>query len=652
MSASLFPVGGGAVTVTVEVAFATANPLTTSPSWTDISAYVMEVTTKRGRWDRMTQRCDAGRATIRLRNEDRRFDPLYAAGPYFGNLVPMKQIRVRATYAAVTYDVWRGFVEGWPQDWDPQYPTYAESTITAVDAFGYLATTDAPDRYAIEVLADSPFAFWRCSDEGNTMRDASPNGRHGSWTGPQSATSTGMAVSDGGARLMEGVEVGVDELLAGYSNPASGTWVDTAAAGIGNDVSFDAWMYVATAYKPDTSIVVMPNGGIGWLGAAVGSNLSLLFDDDNGFGTFSASRASYANPRELGVSLPRDRWFHVAATFEYSTSTLTVYVDGRQVGSTTATGTSLVWPATVGWAVGNADETYGLDFSIDEMAVYSSVLSAARVAAHHNAGSNGYQAELSGTRIGVILDHVDWPSGLRTIGTGNTYLAGGPTSTTSAIDYLQQIAADTEQGRLFVDGAGSIVFRDRSYGIETTAANTSQATFGDSGSELRYTAIGLDGGHIEQIRNAIEVTGQAGGTALVESSSSVTAYGRRLDTLSTLHYDVRDAKNLGQWRISLFDDPSYVFTQLELAPRTDAANLYPQALGREIGDRVTVVRRPQGVGSAISQERWIEGVEHHITPEDWRTRFYLAEPVATISGGGWFTFNDGTRDFNNGVFAY
>ena len=62
----------------------------------------------------------------------------------------------------------------------------------------------------------------------------------------------------------------------------------------------------------------------------------------------------------------------------------------------------------------------------------------------------------------------------------------------------------------------------------------------------------------------------------------------------------------------------------------------------ELGNRITVNRRPQGVGSAISQERAIEGVAHEITPENWVTTFFLCEPPASYVEGGYWRVGDAT----------
>ena len=51
-----------------------------------------------------------------------------------------------------------------------------------------------------------------------------------------------------------------------------------------------------------------------------------------------------------------------------------------------------------------------------------------------------------------------------------------------------------------------------------------------------------------------------------------------------------------------------------MAPQVNA-NLMTQALSRSLRDRVTVTFSPPGGGSAISQDGYIAGIHHRITPD-------------------------------------
>lgn len=121
----------------VKVAF-TDNPTTASAdlTWTDISDFVQGLATRRGRQHEL-DRVEAGTLTVQLDNRDRRFDPNYAAGPYFGTLLPMRRIEVEVRWEGVTYPLFSGLVESWPQDYPDVFD--AEVTLPCVDLFKGLA---------------------------------------------------------------------------------------------------------------------------------------------------------------------------------------------------------------------------------------------------------------------------------------------------------------------------------------------------------------------------------------------------------------------------------------------------------------------------------------------------------------------------------
>jgi hypothetical protein len=121
---------------TLKVELSLDKPGVTSPSWQEITDYVTTLTINRGRQYELDQ-IEAGICEMTLDNNDRRFDPSYTLGPYYGGLKPMNRIRVSATFNAITYYLFTGFVERWP----PQYsrPDWGTVQITATDAFLALA---------------------------------------------------------------------------------------------------------------------------------------------------------------------------------------------------------------------------------------------------------------------------------------------------------------------------------------------------------------------------------------------------------------------------------------------------------------------------------------------------------------------------------
>jgi len=118
----------------VELAWSTRP--TETPDWEDITAYCYSINTRRGRQHEL-ERVEAGTADIELDNTDRRFDPTYTAGPYYGYLKPMRRIRVRAIWNGWIYGLFSGYVEEWPPDWRDGVDPFIK--VKAVDAFKVLA---------------------------------------------------------------------------------------------------------------------------------------------------------------------------------------------------------------------------------------------------------------------------------------------------------------------------------------------------------------------------------------------------------------------------------------------------------------------------------------------------------------------------------
>ncbi|GAB1823583.1 hypothetical protein [Herbidospora sp. RD11066] len=123
-------------TRTVEVQFRPA-------IWEDVTPYLLApASVQRGavRVDSPIIRYEPGKATIRLNNSDRRFDPTHLSGPhtFLGetHVLPMKPIRLRAEWDSVTYDLFRGFVDQWDVSWFE--PNYSITTVPATDAFKVL----------------------------------------------------------------------------------------------------------------------------------------------------------------------------------------------------------------------------------------------------------------------------------------------------------------------------------------------------------------------------------------------------------------------------------------------------------------------------------------------------------------------------------
>lgn len=98
----------------------------------DVTSKVRSVSLSRGK-NRDLDRFNAGALTVTLNNENRDFDPLYTSSPYFGDIVPRRDVRVLAG-TAVQYV---GKVLDWNFSYEPNGRQSAE--LQAADAFTFLA---------------------------------------------------------------------------------------------------------------------------------------------------------------------------------------------------------------------------------------------------------------------------------------------------------------------------------------------------------------------------------------------------------------------------------------------------------------------------------------------------------------------------------
>jgi len=239
----------------------------------------------------------------------------------------------------------------------------------------------------------------------------------------------------------------------------------------------------------------------------------------------------------------------------------------------------------------------------------------------------------SGSRIGSILTAAGWFTDHRRIDSGNTVLQA--TTYGDSVLNLIQLAADTEIGELYVDGSGNLTFRHRQALLTDTRSTTAQAVFGDApgtadpeGTELACEAIGRADDDTT-LANDIQIT-RAGGT--LQEAQDAMSQAKYLFPRSYARSDVilqsdAEALTYAQWVLYVSASPTDRFDTLVIDPVADPANLFPQVLGREIGDRIMVYRRPQNSGITIGRPCLIRGITHNIdvTAGTWQTTWDLED---------------------------
>jgi hypothetical protein len=123
--------------------------------WTDITRWVRSFSTNRG-FDRDVVAWSSGSATVVLDNRDGRFSPDNLSGPYVTAGVtgvrPWRPLRIRATYAGTTYDLYNGYATSWQEAWKPGPGTGTGDAYVTVSCLDELARLGRFDGLAISPI--------------------------------------------------------------------------------------------------------------------------------------------------------------------------------------------------------------------------------------------------------------------------------------------------------------------------------------------------------------------------------------------------------------------------------------------------------------------------------------------------------------------
>jgi hypothetical protein len=98
----------------------------------DVSAYVTQISVNRGK-SRALDRYQSGVVNVQFNNRNRFFDPTYVASPFYGQIVPRRDVRITANNELV----FLGTTEDWNLDYAPNGDSTA--TVSAADGFAFLA---------------------------------------------------------------------------------------------------------------------------------------------------------------------------------------------------------------------------------------------------------------------------------------------------------------------------------------------------------------------------------------------------------------------------------------------------------------------------------------------------------------------------------
>jgi hypothetical protein len=100
----------------------------------DVSNVVDSIQTIRGR-NAQADQFQTGTLSLRIVDQNGDFNPQNPSGPYYNLLTPMRKVQITATYGAVTYPIFSGFITSYTTTTPKNANDVVYSTIQAIDAF-------------------------------------------------------------------------------------------------------------------------------------------------------------------------------------------------------------------------------------------------------------------------------------------------------------------------------------------------------------------------------------------------------------------------------------------------------------------------------------------------------------------------------------
>lgn len=335
------------------------------------------------------------------------------------------------------------------------------------------------DSYGAAVFNASPQLYWRLAESaGTTVRDSGPSNNPGRYSG--------------------GVTLGAAGALTGTTNTAASfNGVDGLASSV-NTYS-DPEVYSLELWFKSTSTTGGKLIGFGSSDAGTsGSYDRHIYLQNNGqlvFGTYTGQTNTITSP----ASYTDGGWHHVVAS--QSSSGLKMFVDGGLVGTNP---TTQAQPYTGYWRVGG-DTTWGsssayINSSIDEVAVYDTVLSAADVSSHYSLGKGASQptppvAAFTTTTSGLTVngDSSSSTAGSGTVTARSWNFGDGASATGTTVSHGYAIAGTYPVTLTVTDTSGTSASSTQS--VTVTAANQAPtAAFTTSVTGLTVSADGSTSG--------------------------------------------------------------------------------------------------------------------------------------------------------------
>jgi hypothetical protein len=227
----------------------------------------------------------------------------------------------------------------------------------------------------------------------------------------------------------------------------------------------------------------------------------------------------------------------------------------------------------------------------------------------------------TGTRIGKILDTVNFPTQMRDIDTGNTLTVNDPASLRTSLQAIKN-AEFSEQGALFCSPEGDIIFKNRHETIGS-AAGTPLA-FNQSGG-IPYTNLKFAFDD-SLIINSVSFSRIGGAVQNNQDADSIATYfPHGLTTSELIVATDAEVADLAKIYVATRSDTTIRIDEMTL-DLIDPAVPTATILALDYFDNVQITNI-QPDSSTITKNLQIQGVAWNITPNSWTGVFTTLEPI-------------------------
>jgi hypothetical protein len=227
----------------------------------------------------------------------------------------------------------------------------------------------------------------------------------------------------------------------------------------------------------------------------------------------------------------------------------------------------------------------------------------------------------TGTRIGKILDQVDFPSNMRTIATGQSNCIADPATLRTSLNAIKN-AEFSEQGAFFINGSGTAVFKDRNT-VASSIAGTPIEFNQTGGIPYRNLVFAFDD---KLIINQAQMTRYGGTAQFAQNADSIARYFPHQYSAQDLVIDTdANALNIAATYVATRAETTIRIDQM-LVDLLDPAVPTNTMIGLEYFDNLRI-SNIQPDGSTITKTLQVQGLSWNISPNSMSVTVTTLEPI-------------------------